>query len=164
MNDFDAGDSGAFGLGDGVSVAAPSGIDCVLAAGRASETGEISEWLRTLPEDAYGKVFVEASAAEMSAGETLPAPEGVSVTWLRSDPSATGVVLARAVHAWLEEWLWAESQIVRNFDLWTSTDPCATMQDLWDAVDRRLAKRWPGCAQTDCAVVRELGRPNSPLG
>lgn len=157
------GDTGAFGFGDGVSVATPAGIDCVLAAGRAAEVDEISEWLRALPEDAYGKVFVEASAEEMAAAVPLPAPAGVSVTWLRRDPAASGVSLARAVHAWLEEWLWAESQIVRNFDLWTSSDPCRTMSELWDAVDRRLAKRWPGCAQTDCAVVRELGRPNSPL-
>jgi len=164
MNDFGASDAEAFGFGEGVSLATPAGIDCVLAAGRASEAGEIAEWLRALPEDAYGKVFVEASAEEMRVREALVAPEGVSVTWLRRDPSATGAVLAVAVHAWLEEWLWAESQIVRNFDLWTSSEPCATMQELWDAVDRRLAKRWPGCAQTDCAVVRELGRPNSPLG
>lgn len=153
--------SDAFESADRTSVAEPAGIDCVLAAGDVSEAAEIAAWLGELPESAYGMVFIEMPAdSGLSVDpELLRGPERVSVTCLSGVPGEPGAALAGAVGAWLDEWLWAESQIVRNFDLWTGSEECEAMQGLWADVDRRLAKRWPGCAQVACPV-RELGFPN----
>lgn len=143
---------------EAVSVLDPAGIDCVLAAGDASDLEELRAWLRALPEDAYGRVFVEVFA-EMQI-EPLPVPAHVGVTWLvreqREESPRPGLgrrrgeALASAVDAWFDEWLWADSEAVRNIQLWMGARTSPVMQSYWAALDRRLEKRWPGTCQQAC--------------
>lgn len=141
-----------------VSVLDPAGIDCVLAAGDASDLTELRAWLGGLPENAYGRVFIEVFA-EMQI-EDLPTPANVGVTWLCREQRETsprpglgrrrGEALADAVDAWFDEWLWADSEAVRNIQLWMGARTSSVMQSYWAALDRRLEKRWPGYCQNAC--------------
>ncbi|RGE23259.1 SIP domain-containing protein [Leucobacter sp. wl10] len=141
-----------------VSVIDPAGVDCVLAAGDASDLTELREWLRRLPEESYGQVFIEVFA-EMQI-EPLPVPPHVGVTWLCREqremsprPGAgrrRGEALAGAVDAWFDEWLWADSEAVRNIQLWMGARTSSVMQSYWAGLDRRLEKRWPGYCQNAC--------------
>ncbi len=142
-----------------VTVVDPAGIDCVLAAGDASDLPALRTWLRALPESSYGQVFVEVFSPIQIAD--LPLPKHVGVTWLcreeREESPRPGVgrrrgeALAAAVDAWLDEWLWADSEAVRNIQLWTGARTSPVMQNYWTALDRRVEKRWPGSCSQDCA-------------
>lgn len=135
-----------------VSVADPDGIDCVLAAGDASDITEIKQWLETLPPTAYGQVFIEVFAKIQI--QSLPLPANINVTWLvreqRSESPRPGIgkergeALMSAVDAWFDEWLWADSDSGRNFNLWMGARTSTVMQSYWQHLDRRLAKKWPG--------------------
>ncbi|UOQ58830.1 SIP domain-containing protein [Leucobacter allii] len=141
-----------------VSVVDPDGIDCVLAAGDVSDLPELRGWLAGLPETAYGRVFIEVFA-EMQI-EPLPVPPHVGVTWLcREQREASprpgvgrrrGEALAGAVEAWFQEWLWADSEAVRNIQLWMGARTSSVMQSYWAQLDRRLERRWPGFCQQEC--------------
>lgn len=85
----------------------------VLMAGDSRDVWNIRRILNSLPHDAYGQVFVEvASPVQM---EDMPAPDGITVTWLRRDLAyseireATGALrgetMVRAVQAWASEWM-----------------------------------------------------------
>ena len=147
-----------------VSVADPAGIECVLAAGDAADLPALRDWLRALPEAAYGQVFIEVFAPIQIV--PLPLPPRVSVTWLcREQRDASprpgigrgrGEALASAVDAWCDEWLWADSNSVRNIELWTGARTSPVMQNYWTALDRRLEKRWPGGVQQ-----RDSSRPGA---
>lgn len=150
-----------------VSVVDPDGLDCVLAAGDASDLTELRAWLSGLPETAYGQVFIEVFA-EMQI-ETLPAPPHVGVTWLcreKREPSPRpglgrrrGEWLVEAVDAWFDEWLWADSEAVRNIQLWMGARTSSVVQSYWAALDRRLEKRWPGFCQPGCQQACPRRRP-----
>ncbi|WP_336659132.1 SIP domain-containing protein [Leucobacter sp. USHLN153] len=153
MNSFEPSD-----FSDAVSVIDPDGIDCILAAGDASDITQLREWLRELPETAYGRVFIEVFSDVQI--EALPTPPHVGVTWLcregREDGSAAapgrrrGEALAGAVDAWFDEWLWADADSVRNIQLWMGARSSTTMQAYWMGLDRRLEKRWPGYCEREC--------------
>lgn len=85
----------------------------------------------TLPEDAYGQVYVEVASAVQIEPVTTPAR--VVVTWLVRESDAgvapRGALLARAVDAWTAEWMPAG---VRD--------------------DRRIA--WVGCAAAPAIAER----------
>nr|WP_272928700.1 SIP domain-containing protein [Leucobacter luti] len=135
-----------------VSVVDPAGVDCVIAACDAADLPALRQWLGSLPETSYGRVFVEVFAPMQI--EQLPVPPHVGVTWLcREEREASprpgigrrrGEALATAVDAWFDEWVWADSEAVRNIELWTGARSCPVMQNYWTALDRRLEKRWPG--------------------
>jgi len=143
---------------EAVTVVDPDGIDCVLAAGDASDLREIRDWLRQLPDTAYGQVFIEVFS-EIQI-EALPLPPHVGVTWLcrerREESPRPGIgrrrgeALANAVDAWFDEWLWADSETGRSFQLWMGARTSSVMQSYWMGLDRRLEKRWPGFCQSDC--------------
>lgn len=143
-----------------VSVVDPDGLDCVLAAGDITDLPELRSWLAGLPEEAYGQVFIEVFA-EMQV-EPLPVPPHVGVTWLcreRREASPRpgigrrrGDALAAAVEGWFAEWLWADSQAIRNIELWMGARTSSVMQSYWTQLDRRLDKRWPGYCQQDRAA------------
>lgn len=84
----------------------------VLIAGAVEDLPEVHRMLTELPETAYGQVFLEVAVEEQV--RILPAPPGVTVTWLvRSDrPSLVsplvfadhGEPLAQALVGWMGEW------------------------------------------------------------
>lgn len=142
-----------------MSVVDPTGLSCVIAAGDAADLPSLREWLTELPDTAYGRVFVEVFSPIQIVD--LPVPPHVGVTWLcreqREESPRPGVgrhrgeALATAVDAWFDEWLWADSDAVRNIQLWTGARTSPVMQNYWAALDRRLEKRWPGGCSRDCA-------------
>ncbi|WP_053352166.1 SIP domain-containing protein [Leucobacter musarum] len=150
---------------ESVSVIDPDGIDCVLAAGDASDLTQLGEWLRELPDTAYGRVFIEVFS-EIQI-ETLPTPPHVGVTWLCREQREQsprpglgrrrGEALAGAVDAWFDEWLWADGEAVRNIQLWMGARTSSVMQTYWMSLDRRLEKRWPGYCDRDCGRRCERG-------
>ncbi|MBS3183092.1 MULTISPECIES: SIP domain-containing protein [Leucobacter] len=154
-----------FDFPEAVSVVDPEGIDCVLAAGDASDLPQLGEWLRGLPETAYGRVFVEVFS-EIQI-EDLPAPPNVGVTWLcreqREQSTRPGLgrrrgeALAGAVDAWFDEWLWADGEAVRNIQLWMGARTSSVMQTYWMGLDRRLEKRWPGYCERECRSECQRG-------
>lgn len=82
----------------------------VLIAGDSGDTPAIRRMLRTLPEGAWGQVFIEV-AVGMQA-HRLPLPDGVGITWLCRDSvdggtgmAPRGTLLARAIGAWAAEWM-----------------------------------------------------------
>jgi NADPH-dependent ferric siderophore reductase len=79
----------------------------VLLAGDSADLPELRALIATLPQDAYGQVYVEVAAPVQV--EPLATPVRVAVTWLvRETPAglhARGELLARAVDAWTAEWL-----------------------------------------------------------
>lgn len=141
---------------EAVTVIDPAGIECVLAAGDAADLPSLREWLRGLPEGAYGQVFIEVFAPIQIV--PLPLPAHVGVTWLCREQREVsprpgigrgrGEALATAVDAWCDEWLWADSNAVRNIELWTGARTSPVMQNYWTALDRRVEKRWPGGVQS----------------
>lgn len=142
-----------------VTVVDPEGIDCIIAAGDISDLPALRDWLAVLPAEAYGQVFIEVFA-EMQI-EPLAAPGNVTVTWLcreqREESPRPGIgrmrgeALAAAVEAWFDEWMWADSQSVRNIELWMGARTSSVMQSYWAKLQRRLERRWPGCARGDSA-------------
>ena len=85
----------------------------VLLAGDATELPDIVAMLATLPDNAYGQVFIEAALPEDV--RPVPAPSRVTVTWLLRCSRASrlgslvfadhGEALAVALVAWAGEWL-----------------------------------------------------------
>ncbi|WP_427869731.1 SIP domain-containing protein [Leucobacter luti] len=149
MNDFDPAERP-----DAVTVVDPAGLDCVVAAGDISDLPSLREWLAGLPAETYGRVFIEVFS-EIQV-EPVEAPEGVGVTWLcreQREPSPRpgigrrrGEALAGAVEAWFDEWLWADAENVRHIELWMGARTSSVMQSYWKKLERRLERRWPGCA------------------
>lgn len=124
-------------------------IDCILAAGDTSDIQGLREWIAMLPADTYGQIFIEA--ADIEEIDHLDAPAGVGVTWVVRDrphhmPQAagdctirSGQALARAVDAWLDEWLRAESCSPRNFVLWVGAQSNPIMCDFWARIEDEFA-------------------------
>lgn len=124
-------------------------IDCVLAAGEASDLDAMRTWCSSLDESSYGQVFIEVESAEQI--ESLSTPLGMNVTWILRDrphhrPHAAGdcqiragQALSRAVDAWLDEWLRAESTSTRGFVLWLGARTNPIMCDYWARIEDEFA-------------------------
>lgn len=119
--------------------AAPVG-DLVLAAGSVRDLPEIRSWLAELPADAYGQVLIESCSGMAEVLEPLKAPAGVAVNRVPFGIEP-GEGLARAVTAWLDEWVWAEADIDRSVNVLACDDPSTAMRECWSRVDRKIARR-----------------------
>ncbi len=115
----------------------------VLIAGCSTDIPAICRMLRELPSGAYGQIYVEiASPVQV---RRWAVPDGVVVTWLRRDEQgqASGAVLpkgellARAVSAWMAEWLTADDPLVPGF-VWLGGATSPRIDDLYDELSRRL--------------------------
>lgn len=115
--------------------AAPQG-ELVVAAGTAKDLPAIEGWLAELPANAYGQVLIESDS---SLG-AVAAPAGVTVhrICLGIEP---GEGLARAVNAWLDEWVWVEADIDRSVRVWACDEPVPAMRECWGRFDRKIARR-----------------------
>lgn len=119
--------------------AAPVG-DLVLAAGSLRDLPEIRAWLAELPQDAYGQVLIESCSGLTEALEPLEAPANVAVNRVPYGLEP-GEGLARAVTAWLDEWVWAEAEIDRSVSVLACDDPSPAMRECWNRIDRKIARR-----------------------
>lgn len=125
----------------------PSYLECVLAAGDASDLPALREWCAQLPEGSYGQVFIEVFSPIQI--EPLDTPRRVGVTWICREyvnpgPRAgvsipRGQALATAVDAWLDEWLRADPASGRSFTMWKGGRSTPVMCDFWTRIENELA-------------------------
>lgn len=134
----------------------PRYLNCVLAGANAHDIAGLRDWCASLPHSAYGRVFIEADAPEHICD--LPTPPNVGVTWLiaqRADPAALGdepqhqpgTGLARAIDAWLDEWMRADPLSGRHFSLWTGARDLPEMRDFWDRIELEAADVWAAAVE-----------------
>lgn len=82
-----------------------------LVAGSSADLPDLHGALERLPESAYGQVILEIGPDETPCH--LDLPEGVSLTLLRRAAGPDhdrGERTARAVHAWISEWMCEEDE------------------------------------------------------
>lgn len=125
-------------------------FDCVLAAGDASDLPGLREWCAALPDDSYGRVFVEVFSPIQI--ERLEAPAGVAVTWIcrerLRESTRPGVGIARcqalseAVDAWLDEWYRSEFGPELHFTIWMGARSSSIMRGFWKGVENEVAEAW----------------------
>ncbi|XPP27782.1 MAG: hypothetical protein ACNYNX_06255 [Leucobacter sp.] len=135
-----------------LSILDPDGLDCILAAGDASDLRELRAWIADLPESSFGQIYIEVFSPIQI--EPLPVPPGVGVTWICREalrPSSRpgigiprGRALADAVDAWLDEWVRVEDDAGRHFSIWTGARSSSVMQSFWLRIEAELAERWSG--------------------
>ena len=88
----------------------------VLLAGDVGDLPGIVAALAWLPADAYGQVLVEVAADDELP--LLAAPLRVTVHRVERSPEGDGVAAARAVAAWVEEWIPDEVDERRTVSIW----------------------------------------------
>lgn len=123
-------------------------LDCVLAAGDASDLAELREWCADLPPDSYGQIFIEVFSPIQI--EPLDTPRRVAVTWICREQLRSGTrpgqglprgqALANAVDAWLDEWLRADPASGRRFQLWCGAQSTPAMCEFWADIAKELAE------------------------
>lgn len=112
-----------------------------LLAGDSADLERLQDACSRLPADAYGQVFVEV--ASLIQVRRLHAPDGMSVVWLSRDRGARGLVrrgelLARAVEAWVGEWMPGGAGHEQPYVLWVG---CAASERV-DRLVQELAARF----------------------
>ncbi|HWL02307.1 MAG TPA: SIP domain-containing protein [Microbacteriaceae bacterium] len=120
----------------------------VLIAGCAADLPAIQRILRELPTMAYGQVYIEIASPVQA--RRWPVPDGVIVTWLRRDLQEQesgaalpkGELLARAVSAWMSEWLPADDPVVPGF-VWLGGATSPRVDELYETLSRRLDPMQP---------------------
>jgi NADPH-dependent ferric siderophore reductase len=88
----------------------------VLLAGDLADLPGIVAALAWLPADAYGQVLVEAGLDDELP--LLAAPSRVTVHRVERSPLGEGIAAARAVAAWVEEWIPDELDEGRTVSIW----------------------------------------------
>lgn len=134
----------------GASVLDPEGIDPVLALATVADLDELRTWLADLDAHAYGCVFIEG---ELAAAAALQVPDRVSVTWVRP-ATVPGIALQTAVDAWLTEWLWVDTSQQRSLQMFTAQHAGVMAAAYLRRFECRLEKRWPGCSEESCPILR----------
>ncbi|GAB2754920.1 hypothetical protein GCM10027273_37180 [Nocardioides pakistanensis] len=125
----------------------PSYLECVLAAGDASDIESLRDWCADLPRKSYGRVFIEVESAEQI--QPLAAPPGVGITWLVQESRAalTGELLMNAVEAWLDEWVRGDPLSGRYVHLWTGARDSREVTDHWGRIRSELAEIWTAAVE-----------------
>ena len=93
--------------------------DWYLLGGDETALPALGRWLRSLPSDAVGTVFIEV--ADAGEEQPLPGPAGMTVHWLHRDGAEPGTttLLGDAVDAWSRPegeglvWMGAEASALR---------------------------------------------------
>ncbi len=112
-----------------------------LIAGDAGDLPLLERLLSRLPADAYGQVFVEVTTAFQIT--ELPAPVGMTVTWLVDKPATQaeprGELAARAAVAWVAEWM-PESRDAHEapYVMWIGGTTSIVLDRLHDRLGDRL--------------------------
>ena len=113
-----------------------------LLVGDSRDIPAIGGMLGRLPVGSIGQVYLEVTSAIQI--RELPAPEGVAVSWLCRDRlagaiPARGELAARAVEAWVSEWM-PEQQDMRPhpFIMWIGCATSAPVTRLYRELADRL--------------------------
>lgn len=127
----------------------PSNDELFLIAGDSTDLNVIRSRLKALPNDARGQVFVEVFAPIQVS--RLDAPHGVAVNWVMRDThehdgirraiAPRGAGLVRAVNAWLDEWMRADSLDSDNYRIWLGACSSPTVNAYYDELSHELAER-----------------------
>ena len=88
----------------------------MLLAGDLADLPGIVAALAWLPADAYGQVLVEACLDDELP--LLAAPPRVTIHRVERSPLGEGIAAARAVAAWVEEWIPDEIDERRTVSIW----------------------------------------------
>jgi NADPH-dependent ferric siderophore reductase len=116
-----------------------------LLVGDGADLGTLRGIVDRLPVDAYGQIFVEVATRAQVRRWDVPA--GMTVSWLRRDRVASllgglaprGELVARAVTAWVAEWIPEErSDRALPYVLWIG----CSASDQVDRLYRHLARRF----------------------
>lgn len=79
----------------------------VLLAGDSADLRDLRALAATLPEDAYGQVYIEVASAVQI--ESLRTPARVALTWLvregETGVAERGALLTAAIDGWIAEWM-----------------------------------------------------------
>lgn len=106
-------------------------VEHVMIAGRAADLDDLRAALAVLPADAYGQVFVAASA---DATRQLRSPARVTIHRVSDE------TLANAVEAWIAEWAPCRPDPQRRVAVWLGAHARAALDTsqhgLEDLVDR----------------------------
>ncbi|MFC4245300.1 SIP domain-containing protein [Gryllotalpicola reticulitermitis] len=143
----------------------------VLIAGDEHDLTAIEHVLWLLPDDAYGHVFVETLTDEPRGA--LPAPEGVTVTWLPRcrRPSVIpelvfadrGEPLAVALTGWASEWLTGgDDQLGRRHLLWIGAEESRYVSIVCDLLLRPLCNHVYPLDDLVGASASESHAPRAP--
>ncbi|SDS96808.1 SIP domain-containing protein [Microterricola viridarii] len=115
-----------------------------LLVGDGADLRALRSIVTRLPVNAYGQIYVEV--ASVMQLEQWPVPAGMTVSWLCRDSSpgedgqvaAQGELVARAVSAWVAEWMPERQRSHQSpYVLWIG---CAS-SDHVDGLYRELAQR-----------------------
>lgn len=115
----------------------------VLIAGGSADIPAIRRILDRVPSGTYGQVFIEiASPVQI---RSWPVPTGVTVTWLRRERDSAvpqpmlpkGELLARAVAAWMTEWLPEDEPDLPGF-VWVGGATSRAVDRVYVELSRRL--------------------------
>lgn len=122
----------------------------VLAAGVITDLPELERWCATLPNDAWGTIFIEAFTPHQKRAVQTPA--GVSVVWLCREQGnfltststfpAKGALLTRAVNAWLDEWVRADPFAGDHYYIWAGGRGTPAMNVFWAGLETELTQLW----------------------
>ncbi|WP_369373109.1 hypothetical protein AB1046_05380 [Promicromonospora sp. Populi] len=124
----------------------------LLLAGDIHDAPQLRELLSSIPDHAYGQVYVEAATTggqESSNSDVWDLPRGMSLTVLRRSPGThrprRGELLAAAVSAWATEWLSADPCACTcacagsgPFALWIGCAASPAVEDLCRSLNDRL--------------------------
>lgn len=104
-------------------------VDHVVLAGLADDLADLQLFLDVASTTTYGQVLIEVPAG--APAPTLVAPARVSVMCVRpaaGDPP--GTALARAMNAWLHEWMPEIPESDRDTTVWIAPAASAGMIEL----------------------------------
>jgi NADPH-dependent ferric siderophore reductase len=121
-------------------------LEPVLIAGDLEDLPAIEHVLSLLPDDAYGRVFIETLYDDQA--RTLAVPKRVTVTWLARAvrPSAIrplvfaarGEALTGAIAGWVAEWMPGDPDAACTSLMWIGCAASAHVEALYGELDQRL--------------------------
>lgn len=152
--------------------------DWVLAAGDASDLGDIQAWLNDQPRNSFGRVFIEVFSHIQQI--PLATPAGIGVTWLRREERSAspmpgigaprGSALVSAVDAWLDEWLRADDCDALAWHIWLGARTSSVVASYGANLERELNDRQarecssPDHEQNVARAPRSSGRTDAGIG
>lgn len=124
----------------------------ILLVGDSTDLPAIHDILRDLPSDSYGQVYLEVATAIQV--RPLPAPAGVSVSWLCRDRHSSdvggaprdigamarrGELASRAIAAWVAEWL-PERSSEGSYTMWIGCSTSTRVGRLYRTLQEHLGE------------------------
>jgi len=133
---------------DSNGIWAPANRGPLLLAGDSSDIPMIRRILTALPTGSYGQVIVEVFNATQI--QSLPATQHLGVNWLFREGQAShertnaaalkGEPLARAIEAWLAEWMPTDEDTLGDRSLWIGARTNPRIERLCREIDRRFSR------------------------